>query len=80
MKHLNLFAFHSVGWLLFATPVLAMFPDDPWLNNVMSEFEYFQENGDSVIVLFTRVMRTRSPYCMCIGSESVYLTPLIDHI
>ncbi|MEM7358240.1 MAG: copper resistance protein B [Pseudomonadota bacterium] len=34
---------------LFAVQGQAMFPDDPWLTKVKSEFEYLQDEGESVL-------------------------------
>lgn len=48
VNHLRLF---WPGLLLLSVPcsALAMFPDDPWLSKVMSEFELVQEDGEQVL-------------------------------
>ena len=49
MKTFNITSLISLTFTLFTSPAVAMFADDPWLNKVMTEFEYFKDDGNSVI-------------------------------
>lgn len=49
MKIINLVSIVSIFFLTAIETAHAMFNDDPWLTKVMSEFEYLQDDGESVI-------------------------------